>query len=88
VGRGAGKIIYQRLGGPVEKYGPWRPEFGPEGRHFVSGNSLFLYFWGSSEAARGAQGPVWHGNKTNKTGAPSARARTLGQNPLVNKITI
>jgi hypothetical protein len=33
----------------VEKYGPWRPEFGPEGRHFVSGNSLFLYFWGSSE---------------------------------------
>ncbi len=49
------------------KYGPWRPEFGPEGRHFVSGKSLFLYFWGSSEAARGAQRPVWHGNKTNKT---------------------
>ena len=22
---------------------PWRPEFGPEGKHFVSGNSLFLF---------------------------------------------
>jgi len=34
----------------VEKY---TPEFGPEGRHFVSGNILFLYFWASSEAAMG-----------------------------------
>ncbi len=83
MGPGAGNNIYQSLGGPVEKYGPWRPEFGPEGRHFVSGNSLFLYFWGSSEAARGAQRPFWYGKKTNKTGARSARARTRGQNPLV-----
>jgi hypothetical protein len=42
-----------------------------------------LYFWRSSEAARGAQRPIWHGNKTNKAGASSARARTRGQNPLV-----
>ncbi len=25
----------------MEKYMPWRPEFGPEGKHFVFGNS----FW-------------------------------------------
>jgi hypothetical protein len=31
---------------------PWRPEFGPGGRHFVSGNS-YLLFGGSSEAAMG-----------------------------------
>ena len=38
---------------------PWRPEFGPEGMHFVSGNSRFFFnFWGSSEAAMGgAMGP-------------------------------
>jgi hypothetical protein len=68
---------------------PWRPEFGPEGRHFVSGNSLFLYFWGSSEAAMGgggAQRPVWRANGPKKTGARSARARTRGQNPLVYHI--
>ncbi len=62
-----------------------------EGRHFVSGNSLFLYFWGSSEAAMGgggAQRPVWRAYGPKKTGARSARARsararTRGQNPLV-----
>ncbi len=31
---------------------PWRPEIGPEGKHFVSGNS---YFWVSSQAAMGGR---------------------------------
>jgi hypothetical protein len=31
----------------------------------------------------GAQCPVWHSNEPKKTGARSARARTRGQNPLV-----
>ncbi len=31
---------------------PWRPEFGPERKHFVS--RTFCHFWGSSEAAMGA----------------------------------
>jgi hypothetical protein len=64
---------------------PWRPEYGPEGKHFVSG--LYFYFGGCSEAAmdggRGAQRPVWGGNELKKMGARSARARTRGQNPLV-----
>ncbi len=34
----------------------------------------------------GAQRPVWRGNAPKKTGARSARARTRGQNPLVNNI--
>jgi hypothetical protein len=46
---------------------------------------VYFVFLGSSEAARGAQRPVWHVNKTNKTGARSARARTRGQNPLVKE---
>ncbi len=51
--------------GKIYATGAWRAEFGPEGRHFVSGNSLFLYFWGSSVAAMGgggAQRPVWRAN--------------------------
>ncbi len=58
---------------------------GTEGKHFVSG--LFFYFGGCSEAAMGgggAQRPVWHGNEPKKMGARSARARTRGQNTLVN----
>jgi hypothetical protein len=34
---------------------PRRLELGPEGKHFVSGNSLFFIFWGRSEAAMGAR---------------------------------
>ncbi len=70
---------------PVESYTPpWRPEFGPEGKHFVSGNSLFFYFWGSSEAAVGGRAaPVWRVYEPKKTGAHSARARMRAQNPLV-----
>jgi hypothetical protein len=33
----------------------------------------------------GAQRPTWGGNELKKTGARSARARTLGQNPLVTE---
>ncbi len=69
-----------------KKIRPWQPEFGPEGRHFVSRNSLFLYFWESSETAMGggsAQRSVGRVNEPNKTGARSARACTRGQNPLV-----
>jgi hypothetical protein len=33
---------------------PWRPEYGPEAKHFVSG--LFFYFGGCSEAAIGGGG--------------------------------
>jgi hypothetical protein len=67
---------------------PLAAEFGPEGRHFVSGNSLFFYFGGSSVAALGggAQRPVGRGNEPKKTGARSARARTRGLNPLVVNI--
>jgi hypothetical protein len=56
----------------------WRPQYGPEGKHFVCG--LFFYFGECSEAAMrggGAQRPVWHGNAHKKTGA------RRGQNPLV-----
>jgi hypothetical protein len=72
----------------VENRRPWRPEFGPEGRQFVPGNSFF-YFVVSSEAAMGgvgAQRPVWHAIDPKKTGALCARARTRGQNPLVDHI--
>ncbi len=58
----------------------------------VGGQSLidFAYFWGSNNKQRscdrrgeGAQRSVWCGNELKETGARSARARTLGQNPLV-----
>ncbi len=39
---------------------PWRPEFGPEGKHVVSGNSLFFKIFGEAAKLR------W-------TGARSAR---------------
>jgi hypothetical protein len=47
----------------------------------------FVIFGGCSEAAMGglgAQRPVRRGNAPKKTGARSARARTRGQNPLVD----
>ncbi len=39
---------------------PWRPEFGPEGKHFVSGNSQFFIFGGAAKLrwAGGAQRPI------------------------------
>ncbi len=63
----------------------WRPEFEPEGKHFVSRNSFFFILGGAAKLrwAGGAQRPVGRGNEPKKTGARSARARTRGQNPLV-----
>ncbi len=62
----------------------WRPGFGPEGKHFVSGNSLFFIFGGAAKLRRGGRAaPVWRVYEPKKTGARSARARTRGQNPLV-----
>ncbi len=74
----------------MERYMPmaWRPVFDTEGKHFVSGKSKFLIFGGQRSCdGRGgsAQRPVWGGNEFKKTGARSARARTRGQNPLVEK---
>ncbi len=64
----------------------WRPEYRPEGKHFVSGQ--FFIFGDAAKlrwAGGGVQRPVWGGNELKKTGACSARARTCGQNPLVFK---
>ncbi len=61
---------------------PWRPEFGPEGKHFVSGNSLFYIFGGAAKLRWGGRAaPVWRLYEPKKTGARSARARTRGQIP-------
>jgi hypothetical protein len=69
----------------LKEYSPsrGRPEFG----------RLFLLLGYEYEAAKlrwagGAQRPVLPGNVPKKTGARSARARTRGQNPLVNHIFI
>jgi hypothetical protein len=69
---------------PVEKnIRRWRPEFGPEGKHFVTGNSLFFVFGGAAKLqwAGGRAAPVGRGNEPKKTGARSARPRTRGQKP-------
>jgi len=69
---------------PVEKnIRPWQPEFGPEGKHFVTGNSLFFVFGGAAKLrwAGGRAAPIGRGNEPKKTGARSARARTRGQKP-------
>ncbi len=47
---------------------------------------VYFLFWGeqrSCDGREGAQRPVRPGNEPKKTGARSARARTRGQNPLV-----
>ena len=52
---------------------------------------VYFSFWGeqrSFDGREGAQRPVGRGNEPKKTGARSARARTRGQNPLVNHIFI
>jgi hypothetical protein len=70
VGRGAGSIIFFLEASVVQwkDIRPWRPEYGPEGKHFVSGLFFYLRGWG-----RGAQRPVSGGNELKKTGARSAR---------------
>ncbi len=75
------------MGGPRSSFRARRSSFGPEGKHFVYGNSLFFIFWRAAKLRRGgAQRPVGPGNEPKKTGARSARARTRGQNPLVYHI--
>jgi hypothetical protein len=87
--QGAGSIVYQSIGGPVERYTvhPWlRPEFEPEVKHLFLEIVYFLYFWGMNkkqDGQGGAQRPFWRGIEPKKTGARSARACTRGQNPLV-----
>ncbi len=51
MGSVAGNIKYHSLGGPVEKNTPLarRLEFGPKGKHFVTGNSLFFIMGGGGE---------------------------------------
>jgi hypothetical protein len=68
----------------------WRAEFGPKGRHLISGNNLFFILGGAAKLrwVGGAQRPVGRGNEPKKKGAHSARARTRGQNPLVVNIFI
>jgi hypothetical protein len=67
---------------------PRRPEFGLEGKHFVTGNSFLVVFGGAAKlrweggGARSAA-PRWGGNEPKKTGARSAWARMRGQNLLV-----
>ncbi len=89
-GEGRGVLYFEASVVQWKDKRPWRPEYGPEGKHFVSG--LFFYFGGCSEAAmdggRGAKRPVWAGNELKKKGARSARARTRGQNPLVLYIVL
>ncbi len=62
---------------PVEKYTPLAAEFGPEGKHFVSGNSRFFIFVGAAKLRRagGAQRPVGRGNEPKKTGGRAAHGR-------------
>ena len=47
---------------------------------------FFLNEQRSCDRRVGAQRPVGRGNEIKMTGARSARARTRGQNPLVEKI--
>ncbi len=68
---------------------PWQSEFGPEGKHFVSGKlRLFIFFILGGAAnlqwAGDAQRPVRHVNGPKKTSAHSARMHKRGRNPLVD----
>ena len=77
-------IIFQSLGGPMERYTPLTARVRARREAFCFWT--IFYFGGCSDAAMGRGGeqrPVWGGNELKKTGARSARARTRGQNPLV-----
>ncbi len=68
----------------MEDIRPWGPEFGPEGKHFVSGNSLFFIFGGAAKLRwGGAQRPfVMFISQKRRVRAAHGRARA-DQNPLV-----
>ncbi len=67
-------------------YAPGDPSLGLKEDILFLETVNFYSFEGASKLrwAGGAQRPVGRVNEPNKTGARSARARTRGQNPLVN----
>ncbi len=80
MGRRAGNIIFQSLGGPLKG-------------SILLLETVRYNFRGMNKKQRscdgrrgGVQRPVWRVNEPKKTGARSARARTRGQNPLVYHI--
>jgi hypothetical protein len=68
---------------------PWQSEFGSEGKHFVSGNSLFFILVGAAKQrwTGGVQRPIWLVNEPKKMDVGSARPRTRDQNLLVPLIS-
>jgi hypothetical protein len=50
-GKGRGILYFEASVVQWKDIRPWRPEFGPEGKHFVSG--IFLYFWGMQRSCDG-----------------------------------
>ncbi len=50
-GEGRGILYFEASVVQWKDIHPWRPKYGPEGKHFFSG--LFFYFRGCSEAAMG-----------------------------------
>ncbi len=53
-GEGRGILYFEALVVQWKDIRPCRPEFGPEGKHFVFG--IFFNFGGSSETAMGGRG--------------------------------
>ncbi len=47
--RGTGMLYFKASVVQWKDIRPWRPEFGPEGKHFVSGNSLFFILEGAAK---------------------------------------
>jgi hypothetical protein len=71
-------------------YAPGDPSLGLKEDILFLETVNFYIFEGASKLrwAGGAQRPVGRVNEPNKTGMRSARARTRGQNPLVNHRSI
>jgi hypothetical protein len=88
----AKRINEAAIGGAGAEYLIFHSLFGPLGSRSLI--VFYIYFRGQNKKQRscdgrgGAQRPVWLDNEPKKTGARSARARTRGQNPLVNHIFI
>jgi hypothetical protein len=74
-GEGRGILYFEALVVQWNDIRPWRPEIGPEGKPFLSGNTRF-FFWGGEQrrcdGRGGAQRPAGHGNMPKKTSARSA----------------
>ncbi len=54
MGRGAGNIIYESLGGPVEKYGPGGPSLGLK-EDILSLEIVYFCIFGGAAKLRGAR---------------------------------